>query len=1277
MQDNVLNYLIKVLGADAGAAEFAKVQKAGQSAMSSVNKLATASNNGAKSAYQLADAHNKTATATQTADKAQENYMFHIAKTTVLSALVNKTFMMLVESMGKAVQQADLISNFPATMGALGLSVNDATDGFAKLKTYIQGVGGDLTKAASTVTRFVGVNKNVQASIAIFAGLNNALIAGGASADVQAQALEQINQAYSRGRPQLIEWKSIMVAMAQPMGLVAEKMGLVNAGALGTALTNGEVSMNKFMTTMAEMGTGTGQIANQVAIKMKGIEFAATVMQNTLTNGLTNIYLAIGRQNIVAFFSFVTQVIQVLTQWVVVLINWVLSLLNLLSKLFGGSGVKQLSKDAGDVNNNLDASASSAGDLGDSLADADKSAKSLNKSLASFDKMNVLADKTSSGSKKSDNGASGAGGLDPTDASSLLDVFNNLGGKLQEISGWAKIFAGILTALALNGLMKKIFGVDMIDTFMRGVGSAMDYLKAIPGRIIAFAQGVGSVLVGIFNDAKTSVKSFGERVAFDTQAAVAAISLTWQTLGPKIAAQFNILKNNIITILDKMGILDFFVNLRDAVVAKITELRDGIVNIFNTIKTAISNAFTGVVEYVVGIFNTMKSVVVTVVGNVVSAIVDKFNMIKTGITNGVTTAINWVVDTFTTLKGKIITAIAPIVEIGKNIANTIMSGINTYVLPIIGPIAEIGKKIGQGIVETARAALGPFATVASGAINGMKQTFSTIGNIISPVVSGAFSKISGAASNLGKKISTSVGNGMHAGMLALGGILVAGLTIVLRDGPAALIDKFNGFITMILNGPQLLATIITAVQTMFQTIAAQTEPIIAAVTQMIGVLVNAIITNAPTMISSFLTSVFQMIQVLLAPETITRIIEATMTLLTNIITTLANILPKLVEAIIGAITTFIGVITRPETINKIIDGVMTLLLNIITTLADILPKIIGAMITAITTIINVITQPDTMTKIIDGTIQLLLKIILALIDVLPKLIDGMITLLTSLIDTITRDDVLTKIIDATIQLIITIALALINNIGKIIEAGVKLIVALAEALTKPETLSKLLDAVWQIVVAIFNAFFSADAIKKWGQIGTDLINGLWNGINNMDSWIGKKVEGFGKGVLDSLKNFFGIKSPSTIMRDQVGQMIGEGIAEGIDDSAKSAVSAAERASSDVLDVFSGMQSSVGDLKSDFSVNGAVSSSLASSFANNSSVTQPTAIMSGDLATETVASLETNTEWIDKISSKLEANNQNSQPLQLTVQIGEERIVTKVIDLINEKTQMSGRNTILV
>jgi tape measure domain-containing protein len=441
---NVLSYLIRVLGADEGVAAFAKVSAAGKAAMTQMNSLATASTRAAKPQYQLAQSLGSVADASHRASKAQQNYFGHIARTTVQSALINKLFLEFVDVSGQAIQQVDLMQNFPATMASMGQSTADANFAMQKLRDYVGQVGGNLGDATSYVTRFTGATQDVKSATALFVGLNNALIAGDSSLEEQRQSLVQWAQAIERGRPDAKEWRNFTQNMSFQLAQVAEAMGYINANELGEALTTGEESMAAFSTQLTKMATGTGPIAQQALARMNGMQFAFNVMKNTMVQGLAAIINAFGRANIVSFFQFLTQVIKVLTGWVVRLVEAFVWLLNIIGGLFGLPALK-LQKDVEGIADGIGGGAGNADDLADGLGDAGKEAKKLNKSLAAFDKMNVLPEKESGSGK--DDGAGGAG-FGAGEIGALSDLLAGLDTGLQEVSKWAKIFAGILAGIA-------------------------------------------------------------------------------------------------------------------------------------------------------------------------------------------------------------------------------------------------------------------------------------------------------------------------------------------------------------------------------------------------------------------------------------------------------------------------------------------------------------------------------------------------------------------------------------------------------------------------------------------------------------------------------------------------------------------------------------------------------------------------------------------------------------------------------------------------------------
>jgi phage-related protein len=69
------------------------------------------------------------------------------------------------------------------------------------------------------------------------------------------------------------------------------------------------------------------------------------------------------------------------------------------------------------------------------------------------------------------------------------------------------------------------------------------------------------------------------------------------------------------------------------------------------------------------------------------------------------------------------------------------------------------------------------------------------------------------------------------------------------------------------------------------------------------------------------------------------------------------------------------------------------------------------------------------------------------------------------------------------------------------------------------------------------------------EIGKDIVRGIWNGIQNLASWLWDQVTGFVGGIVDKVKSILSIGSPSKVFADEVGRWIPAGIAAGIESSA--------------------------------------------------------------------------------------------------------------------------------
>lgn len=64
-------------------------------------------------------------------------------------------------------------------------------------------------------------------------------------------------------------------------------------------------------------------------------------------------------------------------------------------------------------------------------------------------------------------------------------------------------------------------------------------------------------------------------------------------------------------------------------------------------------------------------------------------------------------------------------------------------------------------------------------------------------------------------------------------------------------------------------------------------------------------------------------------------------------------------------------------------------------------------------------------------------------------------------------------------------------------------------------------------------------------IGFNVVSGIWDGISGGYGWIINKISGWVDNVVTYIKKAFKINSPSKLMKDEVGLMIGYGVADGI------------------------------------------------------------------------------------------------------------------------------------
>ncbi len=303
-------------------------------------------------------------------------------------------------------------------------------------------------------------------------------------------------------------------------------------------------------------------------------------------------------------------------------------------------------------------------------------------------------------------------------------------------------------------------------------------------------------------------------------------------------------------------------------------------------------------------------------------------------------------------------------------------------------------------------------------------------------------------------------------------------------------------------------------------------------------------------------------------------VESIMTFADNIVPRIEIVMDGLVDLILGMADTLLP---------KVLDIAVNLVQNLVSGITN----NIGTLMTTINQMINTILNAliGMLPQILQAGIQVIVSLITGISQALPTLIPQIVEAVVLMVETLI--DNLDLIIDAGIQLIIGLAdglikalpilidkipiiidkliNAIVDNLPKILEMGIILIVKLAEGLIKaiPQLVSKIPQIITSLLNGIKNYFgkmlsIGGDLLGKVKEgitkgisgmldVGKNLVQGLWSGINNAKQWVLDKIKGFGKSILNGIKSFFGIHSPSTLFRDEIGSNLALGIGEGFED----------------------------------------------------------------------------------------------------------------------------------
>lgn len=439
--------------------------------------------------------------------------------------------------------------------------------------------------------------------------------------------------------------------------------------------------------------------------------------------------------------------------------------------------------------------------------------------------------------------------------------------------------------------------------------------------------------------------------------------------------------------------------------------------------------------------------------------------------------------------------------------------------------------------------------------------------------------------NLNEKVSfDKIVDAIHAVQTNMG---ITGTTAIeasstIQGSITSLSKAWDNFVIVLGSGSDSIYSSVEYITDAFQNVVTNVTPVIE---QLIGTIpyaidgiVEALVTLAPSLLSAasaifigFLGAFKESIP-LLIPAVLDMLVEITTTINDNlgditqmaitivntitegIIKALPTLIPSIVQATNTIIQTFIDNLPTIlqlglDLIQSLIQGILNALPLVIEALPGMILGIVNAILEHIPQLINMVIMiigaivealPEIIQQIITVLPTLIENIISAILEALPQIVEAGVTLLVALINDLPT--IITTIIAAIPQLINGIINAIVNNIDKFIEAGIKIFVAIVENL--PAIIAGIVKAIPQILDAIIGAL--GDGITGMAKAGENLLEGIWKGLSDGTKWLIDKLKEWCDNVVDKVKDFFGIHSPSKVFEDEIGKNIVLGMEVGID-----------------------------------------------------------------------------------------------------------------------------------
>lgn len=607
-------------------------------------------------------------------------------------------------NLGGAVQRADQLFTFPRVMANIGYSADEADKQINRISDSLDGLPTATDEIVRMVQGIAPLTGDLTKATDISLAMNNALLAGGASTTLAANAMEQYRQQMAVGKVDMMAWRSMTNAMPGQMNQIA--VSLLGAGSnsklLYDAMKEGTVTFDDFNNALLKLNSegmdGVASFDTQARTATLGIGTSFVNAGNRIKKAMAEIIQAIGVKEIADKINNITDGI----------VGFGKNVGDVITRIKGSGGFSQLGQTLGGL-------------------------------------LPVIG------------GLVGAFGP-------LLTQIPLIGGVFSSMTGPVGIVIGLFTSMvthsqllqgAISSAFKTLgqaFQSPAISGALQALGNQLGAVAAILGDSLGSALNVVAPLLANMAQVIIPVLAqvFGQLVAAATPIVTSIFGALTQVMAallppltqiaatvlPLLGQMFSMVAAAVAPVIDQIA--NILVQALNLLMPILMNLVKTIMPVIVQVVASLMPPLQRVISAVMSVISAILPPLVTIIGTVISVITPIIAAVLPVLAGLIGTVINWIsswVSTMSSLLVPVINVVASVVSTQVKVIGAIWMWLwNNIISPVITWITNKIQGWSDFLSNTVKPAINTVVNGIKDAFNGMKDGIST-----------AFDKVKAAA----------------------------------------------------------------------------------------------------------------------------------------------------------------------------------------------------------------------------------------------------------------------------------------------------------------------------------------------------------------------------------------------------------------------------------------------------------------------------------------------------------------------------------------------------